>query len=82
MTIRCQISAVPGFSANKFSFFGSQDLLQYFNPKNARVDFMSTTFGRVTDFDQTFEGAQRFDVLEPSIKFSREKAGPPRREDW
>jgi secreted Zn-dependent insulinase-like peptidase len=57
----------------------------HFNPENARIDFMSTTFGRPSDFEETtttMAGGESRDMLEASITFDRQKAGPPKQEPW
>jgi len=60
-----------------------QDLLLHFNPKNARIDFMSSRFGCVSDFDDyTPDDSEPPRILQPSVKFDREKAGMARREPW
>ena len=56
--------------------------MEYFRPDNARIDFFSTTFGRPADFDGVTETAESACVLEPSVHFDREKAGPPRVDPW
>ena len=57
-------------------------MLLLFNPENARIDFMSSTFGRPSEFDADSESTETGKVLEPSIQFSREAAGPPNKESW
>ena len=44
---------------------------------------MSSTFGRAADFDETEKlGPEAGEVLVPSVKFDKSKAGPPRQEPW
>ena len=58
-----------------------QDLLLLFNPQNARIDFMSSTFGRPSDFENV-DSTATGKVLKPSIRFNPDEAGPPNTEDW
>lgn len=59
-----------------------QDLLLHFTPQNARIDFFSTTFGRAADFDAVDDFSEPREVLQPSVKFDKTKAGPPNKEPW
>jgi Middle or third domain of peptidase_M16 len=56
----------------------------HFHPENARIDFMSTTFGRPSDFEETTTtiATEPRDMLEASITFDRHEAGPPKQEPW
>ena len=59
-----------------------QNLLLLLDPKNARIDFMSSTFGRPSEFEDDSKSVESGKVLEPSVQFSLDKAGPPTKEPW
>ena len=59
-----------------------QDLLELLSADNGRIDFFSSSFGRPSEFEDDSKSVESSKVLEPSVQFNRDNAGPPIKEPW